>query len=41
MAVWSDSEVKALLAVWSNSKIQQELDGAVRNKIIYEKISQN
>lgn len=40
MAAWKDCEVKALLAVWSNSKIQQELDGAVRNKFIYEKISQ-
>ncbi len=26
--------------MWSNSTIQKELDGAVRNKVIYEKISQ-
>ncbi len=37
MATWSDLEVKALLAIWSDSKIQEELDGAVRNKQLYEK----
>ena len=32
MAIWIDLYVKALLAVWRNSKIQQEL--AVRNKFM-------
>lgn len=25
---WMDKEVKALLAIWEDSKIQEELDGA-------------
>ena len=36
---WSDDEVKALLAVWGESKIQDELDGAVRNKAVFVDIS--
>ena len=36
---WSDNEVKALLAVWGESNIQHELDGAVRNKVVYVNIS--
>ena len=39
MATWSDLEVRALLAIWSDSRIQEELDGAVRNKSVYEKIA--
>ena len=39
MSTWSDWEVKALLAIWGESKIQQELDGAVRNKVIFTTIS--
>ena len=37
--VWSDKEVKALLAIWGESKIQKELDGAVRNKVVFEHIA--
>ena len=40
MASWTDLEVKSLLAIWNDSKIQEELDGAVRNKAVYEKIAQ-
>ena len=36
---WSDSEIRALLAAWSDSKIQEELDGAKRTKPVYEKIA--
>ena len=32
---WSDDEVKALLAIWGEDKVQEELDGAVRNKVVY------
>ncbi len=39
MATWSDLKVRALLAIWSDSRIQEELDGAVRNKQVYEKIA--
>ena len=36
---WEDKEVKALLTIWGDTKIQEELDGAVRNKVIYERIA--
>ena len=36
---WSDKEVKALLAIWGDSKIQEELDGAVRNQVVFERIA--
>ena len=31
---WSDNEVRALIAIWGEDNIQEELDGAVRNKVI-------
>ena len=37
--VWSDDEVKCLIAVWGDKSIQQQLDGAVRNKEIFENIA--
>ena len=37
--VWSNAEVKALITIRRDSKIQDELDGAVRNKIIFVKIA--
>ena len=37
--IWSDAEVKALIAVWGDCKIQEQLDGAVRNKTIFVAIS--
>ena len=33
---WSNNEVKALIAIWSDDKIQEQLDGAVRNKAVFE-----
>ena len=39
MTSWSDDEVKALINIWGDSKVQQELDGAVRNKAIYTTIA--
>ncbi len=38
-AVWSESEVKALIAVWGESNVQEELDGAVRNKVVFQDIA--
>lgn len=38
-AVWGDHEVKALIAVWGESDVQDELDGAVRNKVVFMEIS--
>ena len=36
---WSDDEVRALLAVWGEGNVQEELDGAVRNKTVFVNIS--
>ena len=36
---WEDKEVKALLTIWGDTKIQEELDGAVCNKVVYERIA--
>ena len=38
-ASWSSDEVKALLSIWREASIQNELDGAVRNKSVFEKIA--
>ena len=38
-ACWSDLEMRALIAIWEESDIQVKLDGAVRNKVVYEQIS--
>lgn len=38
-ASWSDEEVLALISIWGDARVQQELDGAVRNKAVFEKIS--
>ena len=37
--VWADAEVRVLIGFWGDSRIQAELDGAVRNKAIHEKIA--
>ena len=34
-----DQEVKALLTIWGDTIIQEELDGAVRNKVVHERIA--
>ncbi|XP_041114363.1 uncharacterized protein LOC121320173 [Polyodon spathula] len=36
---WTDDEVRALLHIWSYSNIQTQLEGAVRNKSIFEEIA--
>ncbi|XP_068798941.1 bifunctional phosphoribosylaminoimidazole carboxylase/phosphoribosylaminoimidazole succinocarboxamide synthetase isoform X2 [Struthio camelus] len=36
---WSDNEVRALINIWSDIKIQQMLEGATRNKEIFEEIA--
>ena len=37
-AAWTDEEIKALISIWGDSKVQQELDGAVKNKSIFVKV---
>ena len=32
---WSDEEVKAVIAIWGEDKVQQEVDGAIRNKTVF------
>ena len=36
---WTDNEVKALIGLLGESDVQEELDGAVRNKVVYEEIA--
>ena len=38
--LWADDEVLTLIKVWGNDKVQEELDGATRNKVIFAKISE-
>ena len=37
---WTESETKALIRIWGGKEMQQKLDGVVRNRNIYETISQ-
>ena len=37
--VWSDKEVQAFIAIWGESNVQEELDGAVRNQAIFQRIA--
>ena len=37
---WIDKEIKTLIAVWRANDLQQQLDGAVRNKVVYERVAQ-
>jgi len=37
---WTDREVKALLSIWGDTEIQEELDGAVQNQVVYKHIAQ-
>ena len=36
---WSDNEVRTLIAIWGEDNIQEELDGAVRNQVIFNNIA--
>ena len=36
---WTDEETRLLISIWGESKIQEELEGAVRNKSVYQKIT--
>ena len=37
--MWSDNEVKALIPIWGEANVQEELDGAIRNEVVYLNIS--
>ena len=38
-AGWSTDATRALIAIWGEQNIQQNLDGVTRNKTIFEKIA--
>ena len=38
---WTGEETWALVSVWGEANIQEDLDGVTRNKIIYEKITKD
>ena len=40
MTHWTESETKALIRIWGGEVVQPKLDGVVRNRNIYETISQ-
>ena len=33
-SAWADAEVNALITIWGEADIQEQLDGATRNKSI-------
>ena len=37
--MWLDDETKTLISVWGEENVQQQLDGAVRNKTVYEQVA--
>ena len=37
--LWSDEEVHALIAIWGEEEVQSQLDGATRNKKVYDDIA--
>ena len=37
-STWSDRELDALLNIWLNDAIQQQLSGSYRNEAVYRKI---
>ena len=38
-SVWEDEQVRALIAIWGETNIQEELDGATRNKVVFKEIA--
>ena len=36
---WLDEETKTLISVWGEENVQQQLDSAVRNKVVYEQVA--
>ena len=38
-SLWTDREVKALIAIWGEGNVQEEVDRAVRNKVVFVNIA--
>ena len=39
-SAWSDAEIVALISIWGEADIQEQLDGVTRNKSIFISISE-
>ena len=37
-AGWNAQETRVLVSIWGEADVQSQLDGVVRNKVVYEKI---
>ena len=38
-AGWSAQETRVLVSIWGEAEVQSQLDGVVRNKVVYETMS--
>ena len=38
-SLWEDQQVRALIAIWGESNVQEELDGATRNKVVFQDVA--
>ena len=39
MVEWISDETRDLITVWDSPEVQNELNGVVRNKAVYEKVA--
>ena len=37
--IWNEEEVHALIAIWGEEEVQAQLDGATRNRKVFDKIA--
>ena len=37
--VWTEDETKALLCIWADRKMQNQLEGQKRNKLVFNRIA--
>ena len=40
-AGWSVDETRALISVWGQANVQSQLDGVMRNRVIFERIARD
>ena len=40
-AGWTAAEMRALIGVWGAADVQRQLDGVVRNRTIYERVTRD
>ena len=39
VSLWSCEETRTLVGIWGAADVQRQLDGVVRNKLIYQRIA--